>query len=815
MSRASTRHADALDEFFVLISSLLLASLGAGLILAIAGVLVPVTFFAATVPLTGALWWYVRRPSGISLRVGAGGKQVRWWISVLGILIVSGVTFLNVTSSAEHLQTNRDPGVYVTTGKWLATNGTLLIDGTTQGFDGFDEVSGRSGGYFDSRDDGLLYAQFNHGFPVLLAVSNWVGGDRLMFNLNPLIGAAFLLSLFVLLARLFRDWIALVATAMAAANLVFLHFTRDTYSEPVVALLLVLALIAIDRALATGAVQHWIFAGALVGSTALVRIDAWFYIAIFSGIIAIQSQLRRDECASPRRAREAVLTLLAAWIVGLVGYADLVLRSPVYLEDLWERARPMLWAAVMSGLLALTIIGIGRVAPVIVDRLRGVWHRAEHMLRWIGAAVVVGFFVWAMFWRPIYGIATGTHPSLVTGLMEREGIPADPTRSFSELSARWLSWYWGLPALIVAVLGWALAIGRRALPGRSRLYIPLLLMGLAIVPYIITPSITPDQLWALRRFFPMAIIGISVAVATGLMVAVEWIRRWNRTWIEPVFAAVAVLMLVMVPGVYAKPLATASTQVGMYGSTIRLCQELPENSAVLVEAGRLSTVFPAAIRSFCGVPVASLTPEAERADIDAVAAAWQERGRSLYVVGGSNACFVDREPVASSRFAYEYPERTLTYRPSQVRTESFGWVLGRWDGQRDRDDRRTAWEMTVRTSWSPPDSSSFIASEGEVPGARWWLEYRPTGIVEFWVTTESGPVGVAYPIPLNNGRSRTVPFGFDDEIIYIGCGANWRTAPARDIVARSGSLRIGGVHDGAFGSSEFIGEVDVQIVGAG
>ena len=51
------------------------------------------------------------------------------WAGVVIVIVAAVVGFLNVKASAEHLQTNRDPGVYVTTGRWLATEGSLVVDG--------------------------------------------------------------------------------------------------------------------------------------------------------------------------------------------------------------------------------------------------------------------------------------------------------------------------------------------------------------------------------------------------------------------------------------------------------------------------------------------------------------------------------------------------------------------------------------------------------------------------------------------------------------------------------------------------------------
>jgi len=265
-----------------------------------------------------------------------------------------------------------------------------------------------------------------------------------------------------------------------------------------------------------------------------------------------------------------------------------------------------------------------------------------------------------------------------------------------------------------------------------------------------------------------------------------------------------------VPLAIAVPLATASTQVGMYGSTTLLCDELPDDAAVLVEPGPLATIYPAAVRSFCGVPVASLEPGAGRAEIDAAGASWKERGRSLYLLGSRDSCIIKGEPTVFSRFIFSFPERTLTRPPSQSETAEFSWELVRWDAPDLPADHETAWELEIGTTWTPPDSSSIIATEGNRSDARWWLEYRPTGLVEFWVNTDAGPVGVGYPVPLDDAVPRTIPFGWEGEIIFIGCGVNLRSAATTGIVDAAGLIETGKTYDGAFGNWKFVGAVEVR-----
>jgi len=97
--------------------------------------------------------------------------------------------------------------------------------------------------------------------------------------------------------------------------------------------------------------------------------------------------------------------------------------------------------------------------------------------------------------------------------------------------------------------------------------------------------------------------------------------------------------------------------------------------------GYLKAVFPAAIRSFCDVPVASLTPDATPETITTEGERWRSLGRPLYLVVSPEAESIPQtEVITQIRFELTDPERTLTRRPSGRVTGSFGWKLLKWVG---------------------------------------------------------------------------------------------------------------------------------------
>jgi hypothetical protein len=128
--------------------------------------------------------------------------------------------------------------VYAVTGKWIATHGNLEVPGGLDWTTKSDNVTALHGGVYPSGDDHAEF-QFDHLTPVLLAVANNVGGDRLMFRLPALVGALALCAIFAVGWRLVgRPWLVLAAVTGLAVSLPQLNVSRDTFSEPAVQFLL-------------------------------------------------------------------------------------------------------------------------------------------------------------------------------------------------------------------------------------------------------------------------------------------------------------------------------------------------------------------------------------------------------------------------------------------------------------------------------------------------------------------------------------------------------------------------------------------------
>ena len=177
--------------------------------------------------------------------------------------------------------------------------------------------------------DGTLSFQFAHLLPALLAEAHDLGGDRLMFAATPLIGRESRCSRSSSPAwRLLRNpYVALAALVSFAFLLPEVSFSRDTYSEIPMQVLLFTALwILTDRgAFRPAAGRRWSPACSS-GMLQAARIDA---LVALTGV----PRAVRDHLDPRRRARSAVGRDERGRVRGrldpglVLGFTDVRLRS--------------------------------------------------------------------------------------------------------------------------------------------------------------------------------------------------------------------------------------------------------------------------------------------------------------------------------------------------------------------------------------------------------------------------------------------------------------------------------------------------------
>lgn len=622
-------------------------------------------------------------------RLGGGSSALRVALAVL--LLASGVS--GYAFSSEHVETDRDPGVYVNAGRWLADHGTLLVDPAVEGFGGAtvdpleveveeDPLLFTPAGYYGhAHRFGLpedhLYPRFFHTFSAFLAVGHWLGGDAALVRVNALIGVLAVLMVFAFAARVTRPWLALGAAAALAVNLSQVYFQRDAFTEILTQVFLFGGLWALWEGSRHLRVERGAIAGLALGATCLVRVDSFVFLVPLAVALVVHALRARERSRRYERHRRFL------WAVALgtgstagLGLLQGLLLSPPYVL---EFRRPLAAVGV-----ALVVVLVGGVLAVHrSDLLRSLRERSRRVRRPAAVAVVAlilggGAIAYGLRPELDVGLASSSN-GLVEGLQREAGVQPNGFRNYAELSMRWLGWYMGPVGLAVALVGWSrgwwLAIRGRAL----RMLPFLFLFSATTALYVWKPMITPDQIWAMRRFLPVTI--------PGSFVLVFWTAGWM--WDEPerhrrLWRGGAVAVAAGTLAFSAWTLAAVPTAHGQrtLAVTDEVCPSLPEGSGVLVaHDDQLFLRLTQTIRGFCGRPAAYVPATAPSDRYRSLAARWEAGGGSLFLLSASpeprGLGGADEEPQQVVSVSYERLERRLFGRPASLEPTTLDLYLWR------------------------------------------------------------------------------------------------------------------------------------------
>jgi hypothetical protein len=210
-------------------------------------------------------------------------------------------------------------------------------------------------------------------------------------------------------------------------------------------------------------------------------------------------------------------------------------------------------------------------------------------------------------------------------------------------------------------------LGVRALRGGTRATLVVAAGAPVTLLYLARPSVSPDQLWAMRRFLPMTLPLFAIAAVVAVAAASAAVARKRTALRAPV--ALLGIALLLAPAVYAgAPFVRARMQAGARRAVLDVCRAAGSNAAIAVAPyGNLGAELPATLRAFCGVPSAAMLAGATR-PLAGYATAWRSAGRVLYVVTAARPPVLALAPgaveVAHLVVADERePERTLTRAP--------------------------------------------------------------------------------------------------------------------------------------------------------
>jgi hypothetical protein len=589
----------------------------------------------------------------------APDDEARDWKTAVGSMIalaVAGAWFLlNLPYLAERVEVTRDPDLYTLTALWLFDHASPSIP-----------MLGGTGSLGFPLTDGALRPQGNHLVSGVSATAGWVFGQEAIFWGNLACGAAALLALYVLARRVVGPFWGLVPVLALAGSLPMLHFSRALYSEPLAMTFTFLGASLVWGAWKRDSLPHYFLAGVAFGGVALARVDGTLpLLGVLVGL-TLAAFLGREDALS-RRRWAAVLVLLGSSPGVALGYADLYFHTGIYLDNLLAGQLRFL----MAGVIVAALIAIaGAFTPV-----RGHWRpRMQRLLSraTVPGAALIGVVFAVLMTRPWWYVSRGDFDNgIVSQIQDREGLPIDGTRLYAEDSFQWISWYYGWPVLLVGLAGllvW-LIMGTRPnathLLWLSALFIP------SAVLYLAQPNITPDQIWAMRRFLPV--------VVPGILLSTVWLARGlsTRGRFGTLLAAVLVISTMAWPLTTVKGMWSAQNKAGALAGNRQVCQQIDDRPTIVTGVDS----FLPTIRVLCDVPAYNV-PEPTPQQL---AAARQALGGGPVVLvthQPGSVPWVDAQPPPPLEYRQTVLERSLTGPPDEVVHEVIGVTLGlvRQDG---------------------------------------------------------------------------------------------------------------------------------------
>jgi hypothetical protein len=492
---------DLLERLF---AAVLCAVFGTGLsalILAEVGMLRPLTL-AGVLSVLALVFWRLPKAAGAPATASSS--------HIVAFLATATLAAATVWPASEDLLGGRDPGVYANEASWLAREGSLRVRVRS-----LTEVEERARPGFHSRyvfipgfhirnaETGELIPQFFHLFPVYMALGFWLGGIQGAFFVAPFLGALAELSFFLYVRRVIGTGSALVATGLLAINLAQMWVVRNPYSEGATQLGVFTVLLCLARGHESAGIR-WNVLGALaVGTCLLLRIDsALLMTALIPAVIVLRASLRSHDPWASRLFIPAT-TALGAWAL-VHGW---VFSRP-YTRGLMAHVGPI-W---LTNVVLLAVLAAGGAARERTRRLLGYLH-AHGRIVWIAVAgVMCVAFVFGMWVRP--------HLEPFDLLRDRPG------RTYDEETMIRLAWYVSTQGMVTAFVGTAVIL-RNWLVRRHDEWVPFLFVFIGFsVAYFYSQRVFPDHPWAMRRFLPVIVPGIYVAIGAALV----WLWRLRPPW---------------------------------------------------------------------------------------------------------------------------------------------------------------------------------------------------------------------------------------------------------------------------------------------
>ncbi|MDQ6657196.1 MAG: glycosyltransferase family 39 protein [Actinomycetota bacterium] len=601
------------------------------------------------------------------------------------LLIAVVWSAINIPLAAQSMGVSRDPGLYTLSGMYLIHHPSVNVFVSAGAIQVAHSVPGVLTDWSGYAPDPSTSVQGTGLVPGLIGALGWIFGAGGALHAVVAVGGICLVALYAVGRRILGPIWALLPVIGLAVAMPLVAFARVPYTEPSSLTVGLGAMLCVLTGLERSSGRLFLLAGLFAGASEITRVDG--LLDLVGGVLAIGlvAMFAVDPARRQLCRRWLWLFIAGGAVTGIIGVLELYLNSPHYLELLHTQVYALVGAVVLVSTMAQLVSFqpiTGRLANSVQTHRRG-WSIA------VGSAVAVAFAVLASrpLWMINHFVSDPSYVNAIAGRQRAEGLGIDGTRSYDEYTVSWLVWYFGWPVVIAAVAGVILLMvravrRRKALPGIA--FVP---SAISAILYLNKVSVTPDQMFAMRRLLPGVVPGLLLAagyafreVAAGgarmLRSRARLIRiRGCGPWWRRALAVAAVAAFVL-PVTMWGSLFPVREGAGEQQFANKICGLLNGRRAVMAGGAPSFGEFLPTLQQVCDVQ-AMLIRQPTSAKLAGVATSWGDPASIVVLMFDSNVVSWKGDPGQPlAQASWQRWDETLMHRPAKAFTQSASVWMG-------------------------------------------------------------------------------------------------------------------------------------------
>lgn len=414
---------------------------------------------------------------------------------IILIFVIAGI-LLYTLFPTKFMIGGRDPGLYFLNGIHVSETGSLQYDTDEYLNENYNDLKDIvSPGYpalfspvdYEEMDGrpGDLSPQFMPLYTSLLAIGYDLAGVAGVASVNGFIAILSALVIYYIAKFYLNKKAAVLACILLIVNPAQIWGARITQSEMLSQLLFYCSMAVFLYAWDKSKIRYYLCAGALLGLGCLNRIDTYIYgLGLFVMLVYT--------IVWNREKREALwVTCIAYGLFGILGFIYGLFGSTAYFISEWHNGTLSL--AVGINLVGLLAAVIAEILCIVIKNKKNIIIKLicnERSLK-ICCSLLGMSFAFLYFIRPRLG------------------------ESFDQRAMVEFCWYTSTIMIVLMVLGIYRLL--RTYSEKSEKYFLMLFIGMSsLFAYLIKPSISPDHIWASRRWITVNIPIVLLLGAYGL-----------------------------------------------------------------------------------------------------------------------------------------------------------------------------------------------------------------------------------------------------------------------------------------------------------